>query len=36
MLINEISIGLLGLQFKSDNIAKLKAMKFIAKKYCLI
>ena len=36
MLINEISIGLLGLKFKSDNIAKLKAMKFISKKYCLI
>ena len=36
MLINEISIGLLGLQFKSDNISKLKAMRFIVKKYCLI
>ena len=27
---------LLGLEFKSDNIIKSKAMKFIVKKYCLI
>ena len=27
---------LLGLEFKSDNISKSKAMKFIVKKYCLI
>ena len=27
---------LLPLEFKSDNITKSKAIKFIAKKYCLI
>ena len=31
-LINKISMRLLGLEFKSDNIIKSKAMKFIVKK----
>ena len=35
-LINKTSARLLRLQFKSDNITKSKAMKVIAKKYCLI
>ena len=35
-LINKTSTRLLRLQFKSDNITKSKAMKVIAKKYCLI
>ena len=35
-LINKISTALLGLESKSDNIAKSKAIKFIVKKYCLI
>ena len=35
-LINKLSTILLGLEFKSDNITKLKAIKFIVKKYCLI
>ena len=35
-LIKRTSTRLLGLEFNSGNIVKLKAMKFIAKKYCLI
>ena len=35
-LLNKISIGLLGLEFKSENIIKLKAMKFIVKKLFLL
>ena len=31
-LINKLSTILLGLEFKSDNITKLKAIKFIVKK----
>ena len=31
-----MSTRLLGIEFKSDNIIKSKAMKFIVKKYCLI
>ena len=35
ILINEISLTLLELEFKSDNIIKSKAIKYIVKKYCL-
>ena len=35
-LINKISTKLLGLDFKSDNMIKSKAMKYIIKKYCRI
>ena len=35
-LVNKISTRLLGLEFKSNNIIKSKAMKFIVKKYWLI
>ena len=35
-LINIIAMRLSGLQFKSDNKIKSKAIKFIVKKYCLI
>ena len=35
-LVNKISVRLLGLEFKWDNILKTKAMKFIVKKTCLI
>ena len=35
-LIKEISSGLLGLEFKSNNTTKSKAMKVIVKKRCLI
>ena len=35
-LINKTSKKLLGLQFKWDNITKLKAIRFISKRYCLI
>ena len=35
-LINKISTRFLGSKFKSDNIIKPKAMKFIVRKYCLI
>ena len=35
-LINKTSTRLLGLEFKSDNIIKSKAIKLIIKKYCLI
>ena len=31
-----MSTTLLGLEFKSDNIIKSKAMRLIVKKYCLI
>ena len=33
---NKISTRLLGLEFKSDNIIKPKAIKFIVKRYYLI
>ena len=36
ILINKISTILSGLDFKSDNTIKSKAMKYIAKKYCPI
>ena len=35
-LLNKISIGLLGLEFKLENIIKSKAMKFIVKKLFLL
>ena len=35
-LTKETSTRLLGLEFKSDNIIKSKAIRFIIKKYCLI
>ena len=35
-LLNRISIRLLGLEFKSENIIKSKAMKFIVKKLFLL
>ena len=35
-LINKVSTRLLGLDFRSNNIIKSKAMKLIVKKYCLI
>ena len=35
-VINKMSTRLLGLEFKSDNIIKSRAMKFTAQKYCLI
>ena len=33
---HKISIRLLGLYLKSDNMRKSKAIKYIVKKYCLI
>ena len=35
-LVNKISVRLLGLEFKWDNILKTKTMKFIVKKTCLV